>query len=120
MTDDDPVGLLSAKLADLVAQREALDEAIARHRLALAALTEDELPRVARLRKPSTAGVALVAALATFAEPVSSSTLMDHPDLTHYSRHTLRTALGELRQAGRIEGTRGPKGFIWQPPRNGA
>ena len=119
MTDDDPVGLLSAKLADLVAQREALDEAIARHRLALAALTEDELPRVTR-RGPSTAGVAIVAALATFTEPVHSSTLMDHDNLTHYSRHTLRTALSELHRAGRIEGTRTPKGFVWQPPRNGA
>ena len=119
MADDDPVGLLTERLADLVFQRDALDEAIARHRAALAALTGPEVPRGGRAR-PSTAGVALVAALATFAEPVSSSRLMDHPDLTHYSRHTLRTALGELRQAGRIEGTRGPKGFIWQPPRNGA
>ena len=114
---DDLVGQLTHELADLVAQRKAIDERIVRLRAALSALTDDTLPTV---RPPSTAGVAILAALATFSDPVHSSTLMDHPSLMHYSRHTLRAALTQLRASGSIEGTRGPKGFIWQPPKSSA
>jgi hypothetical protein len=89
-------------------------EEIARYEAALAIIEGDEPVPSARRGAP-TARAAITAALATFDGPVSSEHLMDHPDLTHYSRHTMRTALSDLRRSGTIVGERGPKGFIWDP-----
>jgi hypothetical protein len=112
--DPELVADLTAKLTAARAGRERLDIQIARYEVALQALTGDTLPV---LRQTSTAGVAIKAALASFTEPVHTSALLDHPDLVHYSRNTLRTALNELRRSGQVRAAaRTPKGFIWEPP----
>jgi hypothetical protein len=107
---------LEAELAEMRAQREVLDEGIARREAALAALHGDYAVNGKR-RRPSTAGTAILAALTTFKGPVTSTALLDHESLTHYSRHTLRSALSELTRSGRLTPLeRGPHGFIWAPP----
>lgn len=101
-------------------RRDALDREIARFESAISALNGD--PRVRRQRRKGaqdapTRRIALLAALASFKAPVSTETLLDHPDLVHYSRNTLRRTLSELRDDGHATAIeRTPKGFIWAPP----
>lgn len=112
MNADDVTRTMQTELDAMEAERDVLEERIARYRAALQALNGERPGR--RAGSPS-AGTALLAALATFDVPVKTERLLDHPDLVHYSRHTLRSALSELHHRGRVSGTRGPKGFIWEP-----
>ena len=119
--DGDAIRAMQSRLDDLRGQRDELNEQvdavveqITRYEAAIGALTGDftKLPN----RRSATAGKAIVAALGTFKSPVRTEDLLDHDSLIHYSRHTLRGALSELHRAGKITGTRAPKGFIWDPP----
>ena len=101
---------LRTQLDKLRTQREEIDEQILRYELALDALTGPPPSR----RSPSSRK-AVLAALATFTVPVRTEDLLDHDSLVHYSRHTLRSALADLRRTGDINGERAPKGFIWDP-----
>jgi hypothetical protein len=100
-------------------RRDVVDREIARFEMALAALNGD--PRVRAQRRKGaqdapTRRTAILAALASFKAPVSSETLLDHSDLVHYSRNTLRRTLSELHAAGHVTAVeRTPKGFIWAP-----
>jgi hypothetical protein len=107
------VAELSESLAQLRVERARLDEEIARVEGAIAALDGHV---VGRRHGGSTARAAVLATLATFDEPVHTTTLLDHELLTHYSRHTLRAAIGELHKAGQMKSVeRTPRGFIWAP-----
>jgi septal ring factor EnvC (AmiA/AmiB activator) len=116
------VAALTEARQEVADQLDALDETIERHRSAIAALRGEPAPR-RRSRRPDerpTTKVAIMAALATFSGPVLSATLMDHDDLAHYSRHTLRSALTALQRSGEIRVVeRTPKGFIYAPLNGG-
>jgi hypothetical protein len=125
MSEDDnhdPIPLIEDRLVALRQQQDYHAEKaretgleIRRHEQALALLSGVD-PVGFVNRRSVTAGRAIVAALATFRAPVRTEDLLDHEALVHYSRHTLRGAVSELRKAGEITGTRGPKGYIWDPP----
>jgi hypothetical protein len=103
---------LDDQLIDLMEERDAINMQIAQVEAALAALN-GKLP--APRRSSPSARRALLSALASFDAPVHTSRLLDHELLVHYSRHTLRGVLTDLRRAGEISGERAPKGFIWDP-----
>ena len=104
---------------ELVTERNELDERIEQMTVAISALKGDR--KWSRTRG-KTAGIAVRAAAASFTEPVSTQTLLDHDDLVHYSRQTLRSALSELHRTGQMTAVeRTPHGYIWAPlGRNGA
>lgn len=113
MSEPDPVQLLQERLDGMRAERQRLDEQIVRTEVALQALVGDVIP--GGNKTGSTARAAVRAALATFDAPVLSEQLMDHPNLVHYSRHTLRSALSDMRRTGQLRAERLPKGFLWDP-----
>ena len=112
--DDAVVAELRSRLETAQAERAQAQDEIERYTAAIAALTGE---RQDRRSYRGTTGTAIVAALTTFAGPVSSETLLDHSSLAHYSRHTLRGALSQLKKDGRIQvAERTNRGYIWQPP----
>lgn len=120
-TPDDPVREQLDAMIELAEDRRMLlareiaiiDADVTRWRSARAVL--DGQPPPGRVRSKSTRP-ALLAALASFQAPVTTQTLLDHPDLVHYSRSALRSTLGELRKGGLIRVVeRTPHGFIWSP-----
>lgn len=115
-TDDAAIQSMQARLDDLRGQRAMLDEQIRRYEGAIAALGGNPITTRLANKRSATAGKAILAALGTFKTPVRTEDLLDHDSLIHYSRHTLRGSLSELHRSGQIDGTRGPKGYIWEPP----
>lgn len=91
-----------------------LDQDITRIEAAIAALS-GEAPGRFNNKRSRTAGMAILAAHTSFGgKPVNTSTLLDHEDLVHYSRQTLRGALSELHRGGQLTPReRSAKGFIW-------
>jgi hypothetical protein len=112
------IEIMTDQLGDLIAERDELDEQIDRLRVAISALKGD---RKWSQTRGKTAGIAVRAAAASFTEPVSTQTLLDHSDLVNYSRQTLRSALAELHRTGQMTAVeRTPHGYIWAPlGRNG-
>jgi hypothetical protein len=117
VSTDATVQAIEIALAELhqqrVQARQALGEIegeIKRHQAALRALTGDS-----GAGRHIRSGTAVLAALATYDEPVTSGTLAQHPDLVHYSEPTLRSALSALHRSGKIVSVeRTPKGHLWR------
>jgi hypothetical protein len=110
---DNVVQDLEARLTDAQADLAAAQEKVERYTAALEALTGE---RQAKGSYRGTTGAAILAAAATFTGPMTTQTLLDHPDLARYSRHTLRSALTQLRRDGRIEPLeRTSGGYVWKP-----
>jgi hypothetical protein len=107
--------LLLDQLAEKEREARAIDDEIARVEAAITTLLDKSRGRRRNGGRSNTAMVAILAAHATFnGTPVHSSTLFDHDDLVHYSRHTLRSALAELHRSGQLTPkSRAPKGYIW-------
>jgi hypothetical protein len=102
---------LDAQLAEAVQAKADAEVRIARLSAALAALNGVTVGG----GRSRTAGKAILAAHATFeGQPVTTERLLDHADLAHYSRHTLRGALSELHRTAKLmPKERLPKGFVW-------
>lgn len=115
LDNDELLPALEERLAVMRAERDALDEQIRRHEAAVAALN-GRTPTKVRARSGEIARQAILAAWATHKAPVRTEDLLDHESLIHYSRNTLRSALADLHHLGKLSGTRGPKGYIWDPP----
>jgi hypothetical protein len=119
--DNSAVGALERELQGLYERRDSVrsvlgevESEIQRREAAMSVLRgEASLPGS---RAGARAQTAVMAALRSFDGPVSTQTLLDHPDLVHYSRNTLRSALSAAKQGGRIQvHDRTPHGYIWEP-----
>lgn len=116
-TDGRLIADMEALLQEWKGKRTEAEEQIARYETAIAALKGATVSW--GHKRSSTAGRAILAALASFKAPISTQTLLDHPELSHYSRQTLRGALSELNRTGQVHAVeRTPHGFIWSPDVN--